>query len=200
MASGGAIEKTKAHVGFTTNIPGDGDEKVIITVTWLGAKSEEELDRIHADLLRTLGSIPAIQMRFVDTKLIQLGRVGARWCVPLNHEVDDIIQKFHRANYFHEEGEDEERKHRVRFHVTVGKGISGEALLKVPSDFLCPTAFVKSKGTIPMRVVTLRPPAIDPASLVGATCATQRCPCVTPPSSRPVLVVVDAAYEAKKLP
>jgi hypothetical protein len=174
MSATAAASSSKGYVGFTTDIQCDGDEKVIITATWLGAKTEDEFQHIHADLQRTLGSIPAIRMRFVDTKLIQMGRVGARWCVPLDHEVDDLLQKFHRSHYFHEDGEDEERKFRVRFHVTVGKGISGERLLKSPTDFVCQTAFVKSKGATPIRIVTLRPPAIEATDLLSASCARKQ--------------------------
>jgi hypothetical protein len=116
-----------------------------VTLTWIGGqRNEQEQKEIQKDVdkIKQLGPIT-----FQFDEWVTLGKPDeikqgngkkARKCHVVDEKMNDVLQTFHRKWYFHEQGEDESRKERQLFHITVGKMSFEEIdkLDKVSSDQL----------------------------------------------------------------
>lgn len=157
-----AAPKSNGYIAFVTDIPvKPGQGPVSITLTWLGPVANlwgfTALNE-YVKVVKKFHEFP-IAMQFVGTDFTRLGSpaeiaagrgVDARLAVFDSDRVSPLLKpaldKKHSEWYYHEKGEDEARKHRILFHVTIGKGgYTREETAALPPRFNVTDMFVKNK-------------------------------------------------------
>lgn len=146
-----AVTKPRSHwLGLA--IPGT---KAHMTITWMGCPSEDKILEIERDVYHLQTELSGIvydpaytgkmEIVFLDEwetlgkpDDIKAGKgVEVRRCAITDPRLVEMIHAFHLRWYHHEAGEDEARKTKIRFHVSVSSKITREelaALKRVPLD------------------------------------------------------------------
>lgn len=128
--------------------------KAHITLTWLGKVDAEQLKQIIKDLEELIVKIKSMTLKFGSFKVlgkpedIEAGKgLTTRVCVLEEADLMDIILPFYKKHYFHEAGEDEARKVKPTFHITVNEKAPKEIVEKL-DKVKVNSIFVKADGKV----------------------------------------------------
>ena len=127
------------------------DKSCHITVTWLGKITMEKLEDLCQDLSNVTKLPLLIKFNNFDTlgkpEDIAKGRgLLVRKCELLDKKYQSQLLEFHKKWYYHEEGEAEERKTNVKYHVTVSPGKISKEVLEQLSEVSCTDIYIKQVG------------------------------------------------------
>ena len=130
----------------------NGMEGQHITLTWLGPRTQAELNQIWAEVATTIPAklsfefpVPSVWRTFGKPADIAVGRgVQVRPCKPVDGE-SQLVELHHRW-YYHQEGEAEERKDRPSWHLTAKSAQDKEQIDKLQGPNQCATVFLKQAG------------------------------------------------------
>lgn len=115
-----------------------GKTEAHVTITWLGKhqRSNQELEELKIDV-ENLKKLCPIVLKFGEWATfgkpedIKKGAgILVRKCKIVDEKQAQAFLSFHKKWYHHEQGEDEERKSRQSFHVSVSLKLSEQEIAK----------------------------------------------------------------------